>query len=77
LVLPQTVDPQQVMSVSEVAARLGVRPRDVSDCLYGRHVPDEVAPLIGGRRLVRADALDTVAAALRRAGKPIVVPTGS
>src|SRR4051794_21028114 len=40
-----------LLTVSEAARRLGVRPRDLSDLFYQRRLPDDLCPLVGGRRL--------------------------
>jgi hypothetical protein len=52
------------LTVSEAARRLGCRPRDISDALYHRVIPDEACPLIGGRRLIPTDVLPRVRAVL-------------
>jgi hypothetical protein len=58
-----------VLSVGEVARELGVKPADVSNLFYRRVLPDESAPIVAGRRMISADQVDNVRAALRRAGK--------
>lgn len=61
----------EYLTVSQAAAELSaalaeaVRPRDVSDLFYGRGVPDALGPVVGGRRLVRRDALPAIGRALR------------
>jgi hypothetical protein len=57
---------QTYLSVSEVARRLRCRPRDVSDLFYQRLLSDEDCPIIGGRRVIRADFVPVIGAALRR-----------
>lgn len=39
-------------AVSEVARRLGVQPRIISDLFYQRALDDGVCPVVGGRRLI-------------------------
>jgi hypothetical protein len=51
--------------VSEVARRLGVRPRDISDLFYQRRLTDKVCPVVGGRRLIPLNYLPEIEAALR------------
>jgi len=59
------------LSVSEVARRLGARPRDISDLFYRRQLSDERCPIVGGRRLIPENYVHRIAAALRRAGRPV------
>jgi hypothetical protein len=61
----------QHLTVSEIARRLGARPRDISDLFYRRQLSDERCPIIGGRRLIPESYVTAIAAALRRAGRPI------
>ena len=56
------------LTVSEVARRLHVRPRAVSDLFYQRALSDERCPVVGGRRLIPRDYLPAVAGALRQRG---------
>ena len=56
------------LSVSEAARRLGARPRDISDLFYRRRLPDDLCPIIAGRRLIPEDCLEAIGFALRRAG---------
>ena len=67
-------------SVSEVAALLSsrlrrqVRPRDVTDILYSRAIPESFAPIATGRRLICPEALTLIEDVLesrreRRRGK--------
>ena len=44
--------PQQFLTVSEVARRMGAVPRDISDLSYARQLRDDLCPVIGGRRLI-------------------------
>ncbi len=59
------------LNVSEAARRIGANPRDISDLFYKRELRDDIAPIIAGRRMIPADYLDTIRAALRRAGRPV------
>lgn len=66
------------LSVSEAARRLGARPRDISDLFYRRQLSDERCPIVGGRRLIPENYVHRIAAALRRAGRPVaqdIAPT--
>jgi len=65
------------LSVSEVARRLGARPRDISDLFYRRQLSDERCPIVGGRRLIPESYLDVIGMALRRAGRPVSRPTAA
>jgi hypothetical protein len=56
------------MSVSEAARRIGAKPRDISDLFYNRKLRDDIAPIVGGRRLIPEDYLDVIRMALKRAG---------
>ena len=55
-------------TVSEVARRLGVRPRDISDLFYARKLSDEVCTVRKGRRRIPSDYLPTIIAALKENG---------
>ena len=50
----------------ELGARLGliVRPRDISDLLYDRVVPDDRCPMLGGRRMIPIEYLAELGEAL-------------
>lgn len=68
--------PETFLSVSEVARRIGATPRDISDLFYRRMLRDDLCPVVGGRRLIPDSYVDTIRAALRRAGRPVAeVPT--
>jgi hypothetical protein len=62
------------LTVSDVARRLSVRPRDVSDLFYQRALDDGRCPVVGGRRLIPADYLADIVAALRERGIVAVDP---
>jgi hypothetical protein len=55
--------------VSEVARRLGARPRHISALFYERRLEDERCPIVGGRRLIPEDYIPEIEAALREAGR--------
>ncbi len=55
--------------VSEVARRIGARPKDISDAFYRRLLDDTRCPIIGGRRLIPLDYVATVEATLRDLGR--------
>lgn len=54
----------------ELSAQIGaeIRPRDISQLFYQRLLRDDLCPLVGGRRIIPAEYLPQVLAALRRAG---------
>jgi hypothetical protein len=53
------------LTVSDVARRFGIRPRDISDLFYQRRLSDECCPVVGNRRLIPADYLPVIEAAVR------------
>jgi hypothetical protein len=55
--------------VSDVARRLGARPRDISDLFYRRILDDGCCPIIGGRRLIPEDYLPVIEGILRDHGR--------
>jgi hypothetical protein len=62
---------EQHITVSEAARRLGACPRDISDLFYKRALRDDLAPIVAGRRMIPPDYVETIRAALRRAGRPV------
>jgi len=48
------------LSVSEAARQLGARPKTISDLLYQRELPDDLCPIVGGRRLIPRGYLPTI-----------------
>src|SRR5690348_4892814 len=42
-----------------------VTPREVTALFYSRAVPEHLGPIVGGRRVIRADAVERIASALR------------
>ena len=59
------------LSVSEVARRIGARPKDISDLFYQRRLDDQRCPVVAGRRLIPEDYIPTVAVRLRDCGRPL------
>jgi len=57
------------LSISEVADRMGCRPRDVSDLLYQRKIDPRTCLIKGGRRLLPESILPEIETLLRRAGR--------
>jgi hypothetical protein len=60
------------LSVSEVARRLGARPKDISDLFYQRKLDDRRCPITAGRRLIPEDYVEVVEAALRLLGRQLL-----
>ncbi len=52
---------------AEVSRRLGrpVTPREVTALFYARKVPEELGPIVGGRRVIKPEAVETIADLLR------------
>jgi hypothetical protein len=51
-------------AVSDLARRFDCPPRLISDLLYGRFIPDEECPVVGGRRLIPEKYVTAIAAKL-------------
>jgi len=66
-----------LLSVSEVARRLGARPRDISDLFYQRLLRDDLCPIVAGRRLVPESYLDVVRMVLVRNGRQVAELVGA
>ncbi len=60
-----------VLTVSDVARRLGANPKDISDMFYRRELRDDLCPVVGGRRLIPEDYIPVIRTALERNGKTI------
>ena len=60
------------LSVSEVARRIGAKPKDISDLFYLRELRDDLCPIVGGRRLIPESYVDTVRRVLKRHNKSVV-----
>ena len=56
------------ISVSDVARQLGVRPAQVSQLFYERRLPDDLCPVVAGRRLIAPKYVEIIAMELRRKG---------
>jgi hypothetical protein len=54
-------------AAAEVGRQLGrgVTPREITALLYDRRVPEHLAPVIGGRRVICPEAVELIVAALR------------
>lgn len=46
-----------------------VRPQTLSNLFYQRVLPDNLCPLVGGRRSIPRDCLPAIAAVLRQPGR--------
>lgn len=57
---------ERVLTVSDVARRLGLPPKLLSDLFYRRHLDDDRCPVAGGRRLIPEDYVPAVERELRR-----------
>ncbi|MBX7073100.1 MAG: hypothetical protein K1X71_08115 [Pirellulales bacterium] len=63
-----------LLTVSDVARQLSnklgrvILPRHISQLYYDRQLRDDICPIVGGRRLIPADYVPQVEAALRRHG---------
>jgi hypothetical protein len=57
-----------MLSVGDVARRLGVRPQQITDLCYKRELRDDLCPIVAGRRLIPPDYVKMIAMALRRKG---------
>ena len=51
----------EFFAVSDLARQFNCPPREISDLLYGRLVPDSECPVIGGRRLIPAKYVTVIA----------------
>lgn len=63
-------------SVSEVARRVGARPKDISDLFYARELRDDLCPIIAGRRIIPEDYVSVIAMTLKRRGRQIAQEVG-
>jgi hypothetical protein len=59
------------LNVSAVARQLGAKPQHISELFYRRILRDDLCPVASGRRLISPDYVETIRAALSRAGKPV------
>lgn len=53
-----------LFSITEVADKIGCRPRDISDLFYQRKLDAKRCPLKAGRRLIASDYVPTIALAV-------------
>ncbi len=60
--------PNDILAVGDVADRLGVAPRQVSELFYTRRVSPKRAPVVAGRRLIPVELVSVIAMELRRKG---------
>ena len=58
-----------VLSVSDAARELGIKPRLISDLFYDRGIEDGLCPVISGRRVIPREALPVIRRALETRGK--------
>jgi len=58
-----------LLSVTEVAAEIGCRPRDVSDAFYGGALDERRIFRVSGRRAIPADYVPEIRAILAARGK--------
>jgi hypothetical protein len=58
-----------LFTVSDLARRLDVRPREISDLFYARRLPESFCRLVGGRRLIPEESVPAIVAALARQKK--------
>ena len=66
--MEKTVIEGGLWTVRQTATALGCEPNVLSRLFYDGAVSDRVAPLVGGRRIVVAEHLPLIVAALRRRG---------
>lgn len=55
---------QVAVEVGRVLGR-SVTPREITALFYDRIVPENLGPVVGGRRVIRPEAVQVIAAALR------------
>lgn len=58
----------QYLSVSAAARELGAKPKHISDLLYQRELPDDLCPIVAGRRLIPRAYLPQIHEALVNRG---------
>jgi len=61
---------QKYMTIGQVADRLDVPPRIISDLIYRRRVDITHCPMVGTRRLIERDYVPAIRATLRRLRRP-------
>jgi hypothetical protein len=65
---------ENYLSVSEAAARLGAKPRDISDLFYRRIANEAVCPLVCQRRAIPESYLTILQGILKKHGKLLRKP---
>ena len=60
--------PNEILAVGDVADRLGVEPRRVTELFYTRQIHPDRAPVVAGRRLIPAELVPVIGMLLRRKG---------
>lgn len=48
------------LTVSEIARKLNVNPRVISDGFYARQLSDEICPIVNGRRRIPEDYIPVI-----------------
>ncbi len=61
----------ELLGVSGAARRLGARPADITKLFYDRELRDDICPIVSGKRVIPAEYLPEILAALRRRGRRI------
>lgn len=67
----EEVDIVDAMFAGQVAVEVGrqlgrtVTPREITALFYERVVSDDLGPVVGGRRMIRPEAVEVIVAALR------------
>lgn len=54
----------EFFAVSDLARQFNCPPRQISDLLYARLIPDSECPVVGGRRLIPSKYVTIIAAKL-------------
>ena len=62
---------EKQLSVSEVARRLGAKPKDLSDLFYCRKLRDDLCPIVAGRRLIPESYIPVIEIVLKRHNRPV------
>ena len=62
---------ERQLSVSEVARRIGAKPKDISDLFYRRELRDDLCPIVAGRRLIPESYIDVIDMVLKRHGRAL------
>jgi hypothetical protein len=62
---------EEYFSVAQAARAIGARPQDVSAAFYKQQLRDDLAPIVGGRRLIHRSLLPVLIMVLRRNGRQV------